>query len=241
MRALLVIFFSLLLPNYAFSQLVTNLTIGNPKALALANSVTADPVGVDSIHFNPAGLALIRSREINIKVMAAYLDLNWKIGSRCDQDGQCPNSSLGRQWDAVLQNFPGEYPDDPETNTQGSTSDIYIVTPGGNADSVPFALVPLGGIAFHDPSSAITYATAIYSPEAGGYDRGGQSGGYQGKKVGLARITYLAPSFGFQLSDELYFGASLGISWQGLGLETKLRVPLITLQLVDTTLEQLAI
>ena len=38
------------------AALVENLTMGNAKALALGNAVTADPPGVDAIHFNPAGL-----------------------------------------------------------------------------------------------------------------------------------------------------------------------------------------
>lgn len=74
------------LANAANGQLVTNLTIGNPKALALANSVTADPVGIDSIHFNPAGLALIDNRQVNVKLVSGYLDMSWSIGNRCDTD-----------------------------------------------------------------------------------------------------------------------------------------------------------
>ena len=39
-----------------YGQLGQNLTIANAKALSLANAVTADPPGPDSLHFNPAGL-----------------------------------------------------------------------------------------------------------------------------------------------------------------------------------------
>ncbi len=43
----------------ASAQLTDNLSLGNPKALALGHAVTADPPGIDSIHYNPAGLAKI--------------------------------------------------------------------------------------------------------------------------------------------------------------------------------------
>ena len=48
---------TLLLPTQSHAQLAQNIFIGNPKALALGNAVTADPPGIDAIHFNPAGLA----------------------------------------------------------------------------------------------------------------------------------------------------------------------------------------
>ena len=51
------------------AQLLHNVTIGNPKALGLGNAVTADPPGIDSIHFNPAGLAKIKGRQMNIKLL----------------------------------------------------------------------------------------------------------------------------------------------------------------------------
>ena len=55
-------FMLLLLLAYADSALAVvadSLTIGNAKALSLGNAVTADPPGIDAIHFNPAGLARI--------------------------------------------------------------------------------------------------------------------------------------------------------------------------------------
>ena len=45
-----------------YAVLAENLTIGNAKALALGHAVTADPPGIDAIHFNPAGLAKIKGR-----------------------------------------------------------------------------------------------------------------------------------------------------------------------------------
>ena len=40
----------------AHAALTENLAV-SPVAMSLGNAVTADPPGLDSIHFNPAGLA----------------------------------------------------------------------------------------------------------------------------------------------------------------------------------------
>lgn len=46
-----------LLATPASAVLTDSLTIGNAKAISLGHAVTADPPGIDAIHFNPAGLA----------------------------------------------------------------------------------------------------------------------------------------------------------------------------------------
>jgi len=58
-----VIVISLLNATEAQSALIENLTVGNAKALALGHAVTADPPGIDSIHFNPAGLARLSGEQ----------------------------------------------------------------------------------------------------------------------------------------------------------------------------------
>ena len=55
----------------AWPVVADSLTIGNAKALSLGNAVTADPPGIDSIHFNPAGLARIKGRVLQLKMVAA--------------------------------------------------------------------------------------------------------------------------------------------------------------------------
>ena len=67
-RLLSVLSISAMALTPAYAVLTDNLTIVNAKAISLGNAVTADPPGVDSIHFNPAGLAKIKGRESSIKV-----------------------------------------------------------------------------------------------------------------------------------------------------------------------------
>src|SRR5690606_36495113 len=67
----LVVLAAVLLPVTCPAAIVENLTMGNAKALSLGNAVTADPPGLDSIHYNPAGLARLDGRQYNLKVLGA--------------------------------------------------------------------------------------------------------------------------------------------------------------------------
>jgi long-subunit fatty acid transport protein len=54
------------------AQLATNLFI-DTKAMSMGNAVTADPVGIMSIHFNPAGLTKLDGRQIQFSLQNIYL------------------------------------------------------------------------------------------------------------------------------------------------------------------------
>src|SRR3990167_5596490 len=57
------------------AELIEDLTVVSPKALALANAVTADPPGIDFIHFNAAGLIDITHSIPEVK-LAAFQQAN---------------------------------------------------------------------------------------------------------------------------------------------------------------------
>lgn len=218
------------------AQMTHNITLGNPKALALANAVTADPPGIDSIHFNPAGLAKIKGRERSYKVIAASMTLEGKIGHQ--------------HTDALEQSYEDMYcaqsrdcfQRDPVENTTTKTSDPVVMLPGVGLKSVPAMVVPFGGVAFEDPDYGWTFATAFYSPEAIGYERKEDDpAAFQGYKVSTTRLTYFSPSLGAAITDDLMIGASLGMSYQGVGVHTKFRAPEQTLQFVAGTFSQDAI
>jgi long-subunit fatty acid transport protein len=223
------------LPVLANAQLTHNITLGNPKALALGNAVTADPPGVDSIHFNPAGLAKIKGRESSIKVLAARLSLETQFGQqRADAEEQAYNDTYGC-------GTPGGqcFETDNIENTSSSTSKPALMLPGAGLTSVPGLIVPFGGIAVEDTDYGWTFATAFYSPESVGFERDEDDpGAFQGYRVATSRLTYFSPSVGLQITDEISVGASIGFSWQGFGIETKFRAPEQTLQFVGGTLNQ---
>ena len=63
----------------ANAVITDNLTIGNAKALALGHAVTADPPGIDSIHYNPAGLVRLKGRQAELKFVAGQLGVELKF------------------------------------------------------------------------------------------------------------------------------------------------------------------
>src|SRR3954468_14529702 len=62
----------LLMAAGAHATLTDNLAV-SPVAMSLGNAVTADPPGLDSIHFNPAGLARIQADTRSDTIFGAVL------------------------------------------------------------------------------------------------------------------------------------------------------------------------
>ncbi|OUS31506.1 hypothetical protein A9Q99_02755 [Gammaproteobacteria bacterium 45_16_T64] len=200
--------------GHCYGAIVENLTIGNAKALALANAVTADPPGVDSIHFNPAGLALMKGRQRNLKLLAARLTFEVEFGE------------YTQEYQDTLDALELE---DDVPNSSSSTSILAIKIPGQDKPEkwpLPFLIAPLGGAIYNPPGTNVTFGTAVYTPLAAGYVRDEDDPAtYMGEVLAISRITYLSPSIGVALSDEWLVGASLGLSYFGLGGNTRLRVP----------------
>ena len=212
----------------AKAALVENLTIGNPIALSLGNAVTADPPGVDSIYYNPAGLTSIRGREGLLKVAAVSLDFRVDFGSFSPEAQKEVD-----KW--------GQY--DPVENSTSDTSTIMLRVPfhqgrvqwPGNV-----LVVPTGGAAYHPPGSRYTIGTAAFSPMAAGYKRGDNDPGrFMGKELSLVRITYFAPTIAIDLTDEFKVGFGINFSWQGGSALTELRVPNEAVAIVGTALQQI--
>ena len=232
----------------ASAQLLHNVTIGNPKALALGNAVTADPPGIDSIHFNPAGLAKIKGRQMNIKVLAAHMTIDGKVGAPTE-----PDSAYKQQYYDLVQNTTCAdaanadecWGIDPIGNDSTSLEGPGLMLPFVGFTELPLLAFPSGGIAFEDPSRGWTFGTAVYSPQGIGYTRdatdpetgNGDPGAYQGVNVGVTRLTYFSPTVAIPVSEKLSIGVGVNFSYQGLALDTYLRAPLKTTKWLDTVNE----
>jgi long-subunit fatty acid transport protein len=205
---------SMVVGGGASAALVENLTMGNAKALALANAVTADPPSVDSIHYNPAGLARLKGRQYNLKVLAASMSFAVDFGG------------YDAKTQALIDNNGYE---DESAYSRSETSTIGLRIPfqeGITEWPLPLLILPLGGASYNPPGSNVTYATAVYAPMAAGYVRDDDDPArFMGQHMSLAKITYFSPSVGIELSDTWSVGASLGFSWQGVTAQTQIRVP----------------
>lgn len=222
----------MLTPQLTYGQATQNITVGSPKALALGNAVTADPPGIDSIHFNPAGLAKISGRRRNLKLLLGGMSITSETGAQ--------QHSPAVQ-EAYEQINPGQtFPEDDQANRKATTHEPMAMLPFAGLIDLPVMLAPLGGAAIQAANERWTVGTMAYMPQAIGFrrDRDNDPGSYQGYEVGLSRITYLSPSIGIQLTDSLAVGASLGFSWQGFGTKTKFRSPEQTLIFVGGTMNQ---
>ena len=198
------------------------------KALSMGNAVTADPPGINSIHFNPAGLSRIDGLQTDLQGIIAHFD-------------------IGREWTAPEGYGVFGYSDDPlvcnddEANPSSLCTD-YKGTVEGDVEyptlyvpvlkkmvdlgkGMPIA-APTFGVAYRPPGSKVTYATAMYAPMIAGFGaEDGNPGNYMGQQVALERITYLSPSAAYQVNDELSLGASIGMSYQAVALNTDMRAP----------------
>lgn len=219
----------ILISQSGFAALVENTVIGSAKATALANAVTADPPGIDSIHYNPAGLAKLKGRQYTVKALGFYLSPETDFGKNRN------NCIAGNQEDCLIPGYVA--PPDPLQNTTSESDGITLALPIFGATDVPFKLVgaPLIGFSYNPEGTNITFATQTYLPVGAGYKRAGDDPGrYNAYSFGLTRLTMLSPSVAVQLNDQWAVGASMGISWEGIALGMDVRLPNMLTALTDS-------
>lgn len=204
----------------AGAVLTDNLTIGNAKALSLGHAVTADPPGIDSIHFNPAGLVKLKGRQQHLKVVAGDFGIQLKLGDNNESRTQ------------FLEEFQatGRLPDekfiDPVANSTSETEGASLMLPFVGMTDIPVSIAPLGGASYSPPGSNFTVATNVYMPLGVGFFRDeNDPGRYMGERIGFSLITYFSPSFAYRVTDTLSFGAAITFNYAGVGLDLAFREP----------------
>ncbi|ETR96030.1 putative pilus system OmpP1/FadL family transporter FilD [Acinetobacter lactucae] len=213
--------------SFANAQLGQNLAI-DIRSLSMGNAVTADPPGISAIHFNPAALAKIDGLQTDVQGILANFDIQreysappgYNVFGYSDDPLVCndgPEVSSG-----ICTDFKGPVRGDVEY------ASIYVPILKKIVDlGEGYPLVaPTAGIAYKPPGSKVTYATAMYAPLVAGFgSENGNPSNYMGQQVAVERFTYLSPSFGFQVNDHLSIGASIGMSYNAIALNTDLRFP----------------
>ncbi|MDX1695578.1 MAG: outer membrane protein transport protein [Ketobacteraceae bacterium] len=203
---------ALLFSGTSHAQMGQNLFIGNAKALGLGNAVTADPPGIDAIHFNPAGLVKMKGRKKHLKFILGNADISADFS-----DGMINGKTYGELIEPTGS-------DDPTRNSTSEIESFAVYLPGLGITEVPVIAAPVGGMSYNPPGSDVTFATAAYAPLILGYTRSDDDPGvFYGRELGLARITYLSPTIGWQLSESLSVGAGIGFSYMGVGLNLDYR------------------
>lgn len=204
----------------AQAQLATNLFL-DTKAMSLGNAVTADPVGIMDIHFNPAGLTKLDGRQIQFSVQNIYLSVETEFDLPEGYDGEGQLLDISK---------------DPVVGKKGSAG-AAIYAPGIGIlplNHLPLMQAPGAGISIKPEGSRFTFANAVYIPLAGGFAKDDDDPGrYQAKKVVMQRMSYLSPSFGYEVNDEFSVGASFVFSSHVLALEQDLRAPNILIGVAE--------
>ena len=200
----------ILLSKLSFAQLGQSMLL-DAKALSLGNAVTADPPGMLSIHYNPAGLTRLEGRQIGVGILNVILKSSATFDLPGDYDG-----------DGELLNFEN----DPVIGQESEAiPGLFIPGIGIFPLHLPIATVPSFGISINPPGSKFTFATATYLPMVAGFVKEGADnpGRYQAKQLAMQRVTYLSPSFGYKVNDELSIGAGFLLSHQAFAIEQDAR------------------
>ena len=70
----------LLAAGSARAELATNLAV-DVKAMSMGPAVTADPPGITSIHFNPAGLTHLQGRRMDLQFIGDDFSIQNKVSA----------------------------------------------------------------------------------------------------------------------------------------------------------------
>lgn len=213
----------LMIPGMASAQLAQNLFI-DTKAMSLGNAVTADPVGIMDIHFNPAGLTKLDGRQIQVQLMNIMLAAEADFSLPADYD-PADAGLLRIHDDPILSNGRAH---------SESTAAAYIPGFGIMPMHLPVLTLPSGGVSIQPPGSKFTFANAVYAPMAAGFARDDDDPGrYQAKQVALQRFTYLSPSVGYKVNEQFSVGAGFLFSHQAVAVKQDVRAPSVLIGVLE--------
>ncbi|MDX1694040.1 MAG: outer membrane protein transport protein [Ketobacteraceae bacterium] len=219
---------SLTVPT-AHAVLTDNITIGNAKALGLGNAVTADPPGIDSVHFNPAGLTRLEGRQQELKVITGFFNIQLEFGDDYTEVWK-GEDYLGSVPDGAPEGFFYDESKGATSETEGAA----LMLPFVGLTEIPVILAPLGGASYSPPGSKVTFATNVYSPLMVGFNRSDDDPGrFMGEKLAFSLITYFSPSVAIQLTDTLSIGGTITFNYAGVGLDLAFREPNFGLQWLE--------
>lgn len=184
----------------------------DPAAMAMGNAVTADPPGINSIHFNPAGLARIPTGKFKTDTIAI-------IGLKTEEHYRsAPDMDMGG------------FSNDPLNETASGPVKLRLYIPG--LGMLPWRFPGLAaanlGFSFSNEGSPFTFGSAVYIPFAFSADRQedpDDPSRFQGKIVHMQRLVYLSPAVGYKYSDTLRFGVAVPIAHQAIFIDTDMRMP----------------
>lgn len=202
------------------ATLTDNLTIGNPKALSLGNAVTADPPGIDSVHYNPAGLSRLPGRQREIKLIGGYMSVNLEFGDYVQERQDFIQHYLGKP------TFSPDFFADDAHNTSSEIEGFSLMLPFVGRVDAPALVAPLAGVSYTPPGSKLTFATDVYSPLMIGFSRADNDPGrWIGQRLSFTMLTYFSPSVAYKINDDWSIGGTITANYAAMGLDLPFREP----------------
>lgn len=198
----------------AMATLTDSLTIGSAKAVALGHAVTADPPGIDSIHFNPAGLINLRGRQSHFKVVAGTFGIDMEFGDYDPETAAAIDAHRDQPY----------FKENDAYQSTGTTEGASLMLPFVGMTDVPILFAPLGGVSYGTPDGDMTLATNVYSPMMVGlYRSEDDPSRWIGQRMSFMVVTYFSPSFAYRVNDEFTIGAAMTFNYSGVGFELPFR------------------
>jgi long-subunit fatty acid transport protein len=186
----------------------------DPKAVSLANTVTANPPGIASIYYNPAGLSLMKE---GTYVTLGLMPILLQKTSKFETD---PNFDK-------FHTFDGKELDDPVAGKEGTNTGGNVYIPIlDKAMPMKVLTSPVVGISNRNPGSKWTFAYTAYLPLGGGWECSDDDPArYGGKSVYMQHLIYAAPSVSYQVNKDLSLGASFAVGQTAMGINMIMRAP----------------
>lgn len=196
-------------PNLVHAAFTEQIAV-DPKAISLANSVTADPPGIAAIHYNPAGLShMPEGKYVTLGLTLPFI----KKTSYFDQD---PN----------FEGFLGGFKDDPLAGTKGTNSGGRMYMPILNQE-LNYLFSPDLGLSYREKGSKWTFAVGQYAPFAVGFTHHDKDDPvrYGAQYVYRQHLVYVAPAVSCQLTDTFSWGLTVGLGQTAMGGALDMRAP----------------
>lgn len=204
----------LLIPRISIAELTEQAAIC-AKAISLANTVTAEPPGIFSVHYNPAGLSNLPEG----KTFSQGYTLPWIVKTtkfEADEDFDGFMNTWGPQ--------EGQE-HDPVAGTEDTNSSGVMYIPIYNK-TINFLIGPTMGLSSREPDSKWTFAVANYASFAGGINHKSDSPvNWGGRTLYQQHMVYVAPAASFQLTPTLSLGTAAGLGQTAMGARINLRQP----------------
>ncbi|MCG8314733.1 MAG: outer membrane protein transport protein [Pseudomonadales bacterium] len=211
---------AMLLTANAHAVVSESLTIGSAKALGLGHAVTADPPGIDSVHFNPAGLTRLEGRQYELKIFGGIASVEMTFDDHY-------TDTWTEKIEQNREGAPADYTYDEVLGQTSKLDGLAAMLPGVGLTGLPAVLAaPLGGASYSPPGSNFTFANNVYPILAGGFTRSDTDPGrFVGRQLGFSVFSYFSPSFAVKVTEDLSFGATVTFNYSAVGVDLDFREP----------------